>query len=214
MFTDKIMNDDNLKIDLGCGSCKKEGTIGIDLFECSGVDYVLDIESESFPFKDRSVEYVYSSHFLEHIEDHGKVFKEISRVSKDGAILEFWTPYAWTNAAFIFGHKFFFTEDPYLHICKWYPEIWEKELGARWGLKEIVYIINPKILVELNQNKINLDFALKHYHNIAIEFGVIMEVRHEHQDMIFNEEPLRSFSFGRLLERYPIKEKKSKGLFY
>ncbi len=217
MLTNYVSDEKTLKIDLGCGYCKKEGTIGIDICESPGVDHVLDIESEPLPFPDKSVEYVYSSHFLEHIEKHGEVFKEISRVSKNGALLEFWTPYAWTNAAFVFGHKFFFTEDPYLHICQWYPEIWQKELGARWILKEIIYVIKPEILVELHKQGVKLDFALRHYHNIASEFGVIIEVHHEHdQGEVSEQEPIKTFCFGRSLERYryPLKVKQSKGLFY
>ena len=77
-----------LRIDLGCGSIKKEGTLGLDILAVPGVDYVLDIEKQPLPFEDRSVEYVYSSHFLEHTANFGDVFVQISRVCADGAQLE------------------------------------------------------------------------------------------------------------------------------
>jgi SAM-dependent methyltransferase len=194
----------NLKLDLGCGNCKKEGTIGIDIIPAEGVDYVLDIQNEPLPFPDKSVDYVYSSHFLEHIDNHVKVFQEISRVAKDKAILEFWTPYAWTNDAFIFGHNFYFTEELYLHLCLKYPEIWLKVLGKRWILKEIRYMVSYDTLAELYRNGINLSFAMKHYINIVAEIGFIIEICEEYdkKDTI----PQKTFSFGRNLKSYPLKE--------
>src|ERR1700693_2608081 len=90
-----------LKIDLGCGTNKKPGTIGLDILAIPGVDIVLNIENTPLPFRDHSVGYVHSSHFLEHTANFGKVFVEISRVCADGAQLELWTPYGWANSAFV-----------------------------------------------------------------------------------------------------------------
>lgn len=88
-----------MRIDLGCGAAKKEGTLGIDAFQGPGVDYVHDIENQPLPFADRTVEYVFSSHFLEHLTEVARVFAEIGRVCTDRAELELWTPYAWHNNA-------------------------------------------------------------------------------------------------------------------
>jgi hypothetical protein len=51
------------------------------------------------------VSYVHSSHFLEHIRDPTLIFAEVGSVCADGACLDLWTPYAWSNAAFIINHK-------------------------------------------------------------------------------------------------------------
>jgi hypothetical protein len=40
-----------LRLDLGCGSRKKEGTIGIDIQAQPSVDYVLNIQTEPLPFQ-------------------------------------------------------------------------------------------------------------------------------------------------------------------
>jgi SAM-dependent methyltransferase len=202
----------HLKIDLGCGNCKKKGTLGIDSEAFPDVDFVLDLQNQPLPFPDRSVQYVYSSHFLEHLEDPASVFAEISRVCEDGAKVELWTPFAWSNPAFIFGHKFFFTEEIYLHLCVMYPEIWTKIFKARWYLKEIIYCINPNTLSELNRNGISLDFALKHYVNIVSELGILIEVHHDHTEESFT--PLRTFAFNRTGERYPIKSTSENNIFF
>ena len=195
-----------LKIDLGCGSRKKEGTMGIDVHEQPGVDYVLNLQTEPLPFPNQSVEYVHSSHFLEHVENAHHVvrlFGEISRVCVDGAELEFWTPYTWSNEAFIFGHNIFFNEDHYLHLCVFNPDFWEKALNARWLLKEITYIIAPDVLIELHRNKTGLDFALKYYKGIVKEFGVFIEVQREYKGD--NLHFKRTFAVARSSQRYPVK---------
>jgi SAM-dependent methyltransferase len=203
----------NFKLDLGCGSVKKTGTLGVDIDQFPDVDYVVDLQINPLPFPDRSVEYVHSSHFFEHLDDPEKVLVEVGRVCKDGAKLEFWTPYAWSNPAFIFGHKFFFTEEVYMHLCVKFPEIWEKILTSQWVLKEIVYIVSPSTLIELRKANMSIDFALKHYINIVEEFGVFIEVFHDFSGEI--PQPIRSIAITRESERYPIngKGKYSYGIF-
>lgn len=194
-----------LKIDLGCGSSKKEGTIGIDLQSMPGVDYVLDIQSEPLPFPNQSVEYVHSSHFLEHVENQIHIFQEISRVCIDGAKLELWTPYTWSNSAFVFGHKSFLNEDHYLHLCVWHPDFWAQALKARWLLKEITYIIEHEALIDLYEHKISLDFALNYYQNVVREFGVFIEVHPDYKGDTL--QPIKTFAVDRYSNRYPVKQK-------
>ena len=192
-----------LKLDLGCGTRKKPKTLGIDIHPQPNVDYVVNLETEPLPFPDQSVEYIHSSHFLEHIDNPINVFKEISRVCIEGAELEFWTPYAWSNSAFIYGHKHFLNEDHYLHMCVWNSAVWESALNARWLLKEITYIIDPDILIELYKNKVTLDFALKYYKGIVREFGVFIEVHHNYTGEELR--PIKTFAVERSAKRYPVK---------
>lgn len=191
-----------LKIDLGCGSRKKEGTIGIDAWPLPGVDYVLNLEKDPLPFDDESVDYVYSSHCLEHLIQIPKLFAEVSRVCIDGAQLEFWTPYAWENSAFIFDHRTFLNEDHYMHFCVWEVDYWQEFFKKRWLLKEFTYIIDEKILVELYKNNIDLDFALRYYKGIVREFGAHIEVRKDYKGETVL--PKRTFAVDRNSEKYPI----------
>ncbi len=121
-----------LKIDLGCGKNKKEGYIGVDILDAPEVDYVTDLSKKPLPFDDNSVEAVYSNHFFEHITDPSPIFQQIGRVAQDGAQLEIWTPYAFSSNAFIFDHKFFPTEEPYIHMCVKFVDFWEPILYSRW----------------------------------------------------------------------------------
>jgi SAM-dependent methyltransferase len=196
-----------LRIDLGCGDCKKEGTVGIDIRAAAGVDHVLDLTTAPLPFPDGSVEYVYSSHFLEHVRDPTSIFGEVGRVASDGARLEFWTPYAWENSATIIDHKLFFNEDHYLHMCVWFVDFWKQILKSRWHLREIVYVVEPRILVDLERSGLaSLDFAIRYWKGIVKEFGVFIEVSktgRTAEDQT-REEVRRSFATSRNGERHPL----------
>ena len=84
--TDKIL------IDLGCGSRKRQGHIGIDTAKLEGVDIVCDIE-KGLPFEDGCVDGVWSNFLFEHVSDTVFLFKELYRVCRNGATVEFRVPY-------------------------------------------------------------------------------------------------------------------------
>lgn len=194
------------RIDLGCGGCKREGTIGIDSFPQPGVDYVLNLTSDPIPLPDRSVDKVYSSHFLEHVRDDdwtSHIFPEISRVCISGAELEFWTPYNWSNSAFIMGHRKYINEDDYMHLCVWHYQVWEATLKARWLLREICYVVTPDVLVNLHRHGVSLDFALRYFKGIVQEIGIFIEVQHDYAGPPV--EPRRTFALTRDSEHYLVK---------
>ncbi len=194
-----------LRLDLGCGSNKKEGTIGIDIQSLPGVNYILDIQNERLPFDDASVEYVYSSHFFEHTSNPAHIFLEICRVCQDGARLELWTPYAWSNSAFLSDHKFFFAEDFYMHMGVWFLDFWTGILNARLNLHEFQYIVEPKTLWYLKKHRLSLDFGVRHLHNIVKEFCVHITVQHKGDLLASPSSIRRTFSLTRTTPRYEIK---------
>ena len=75
-----------MKIDLGCGPNKKEGFVGIDSIAFDGVDHVLDIGTERWPFDNETVDEAHASHFLEHLTATQRVhfYNELYRVLKPG----------------------------------------------------------------------------------------------------------------------------------
>ena len=200
-----------LRIDLGCGSYKKEETLGIDIQPGPGVDYIMDIEAEPLPFPDRSVAYVHSSHFLEHTRNPTRIFAEIGRVGCDGARLELWTPYGGSSSIFIFDHKQFFVEDHYLHMCVLYTDFWEKILNGRWLLNEFQYVVRPEVLCDLRRNRVSLDFALRYLRNIAVEFCAHITVLRDNRAA--GSPPLkRTFSVARYEPRYEVRPTESGGI--
>ena len=161
-----------VRIDLGCGDKKRPGYLGLDYVDGEQVDVVLDLTKDRYPFEDRSVDAIYSAHFLEHIEEPNHVFEEIGRICKDGARIEFWTPYAFTNEAFVYGHQHFFTEEDWLHFCVQYRDVFLGMLGGRWLLEKIVYAIPRETVLEMQRAGFSLDFAVRYFKGVVNEFGV------------------------------------------
>jgi predicted SAM-dependent methyltransferase len=82
------------KLQIGCGWDKKNGFVNIDISKDVNPDLVINIE-EGLPFPDNSFDYIYSCHCLEHVRpQYWKfVLSEISRVSKNGCVLELLLPF-------------------------------------------------------------------------------------------------------------------------
>jgi SAM-dependent methyltransferase len=82
-----------LKIDLGCGAAKETGFIGLDRYPLPGVDIIANLD-EPLPFHTDSVDLIFASHSLEHVQTLLATMKEIYRVSKHGAQLCILAPYS------------------------------------------------------------------------------------------------------------------------
>jgi len=82
------------KLNIGCGLNKKEGFVNIDKAPEINPDMVVNIE-QGLPFANKSFDYIYSCHCLEHIRPDKWIFilNEISRVAKNGCILELKLPF-------------------------------------------------------------------------------------------------------------------------
>ena len=111
------------KVNLGCGKDILDGWVNIDKHDY-GQEIVRDI-TRGLPFDDNSIDEVYSSHCLEHIEreDVPFVWEEIYRVLKKGGIFTFVVPHSDTREAFVMEHLSYWNEDVVEVLCnKWGSE--------------------------------------------------------------------------------------------
>ena len=105
-------------IDIGCGMYKYPGSTGIDKIGLDGVDIVCDVERSGLPFRDDSIDVVYSRHFLEHVDNFEYVIKDIHRVLKpDGTaniiVPHFSNPLGYSDPT----HKRFFGYYTFDYFC-------------------------------------------------------------------------------------------------
>jgi SAM-dependent methyltransferase len=85
---------DPLKLDLGCGSTKHgPDYVGVDLLAGPGVDVVGDALEVLRSLPDGRATEIYTSHFLEHVEDLGGLMVEIERVLIPGGRLVVHVPH-------------------------------------------------------------------------------------------------------------------------
>ena len=192
-----------LRLDIGCGGAKREGYTGVDREPGPHVEHIVDFERDPLPFPDRSVAAIFSSHCLEHLSSQALIFREISRVARNGAPLEIWTPYTWSDEAFLYTHRTFFNELHFLHPCHSFPDHYDAILGARWQLREIQFVVAPETEAEIRAAGFRLDFALRYWKGVAREFGVHITIWHEGAPAPPSP-PLRSWSHDREGPKHPL----------
>ena len=98
------------RLNIGCGVNPEERSINLDMYKLKGVDVVHNLNDYPYPFKDNTFKEVFADNVLEHLDDLNKVLNELSRICKNGAILDIIVPLAPTMFAFRDPtHKLFFT---------------------------------------------------------------------------------------------------------
>ena len=96
-------NVTNLKIELGGGTRPRgDGFANIDIVP--EADFQWNLNKAPFPFPDESVNEVYSSHCLEHLECPHKTLHEIARICKIGSTVEIRVPHPASHMAMCAGH--------------------------------------------------------------------------------------------------------------
>lgn len=104
----KAKKDLVIAVDLGCGQRKAtkeyfeenmkispDKVIGVDIAKCEDADVIHDLTKFPYPFKDESVDAIYASHFVEHLDgiERMKFFNECYRILKPNGIMRLLHPY-------------------------------------------------------------------------------------------------------------------------
>ena len=160
-----------MKLDLGCGTRKRDGYIGIDSMTLPDVDVVIDLRLTPWPWADNSIDGAFSSHFVEHLTGDERIpfFNELWRVLKPGAEAEIITP-DWSHAS-AYGdptHK-------WPPMSKWYliylDKQWREAQIAHVGYTcdfTHVYAYTPDNAIQ-GQSTETVNFAANHYINAVRE---------------------------------------------
>lgn len=83
-----------MKINIGAGYTRYDGYLNCDRDVNSNPDFVFDMEKDTWPFDDNSVDAVIAYHVLEHLGDgYFHALKELYRVCKDGALIDIRVPH-------------------------------------------------------------------------------------------------------------------------
>jgi len=80
-------------LDVGCGSKKHPGAVGIDLSADTDADIVHDLNSLPWPIEDSSFDQILLQDVIEHLDDLYGVFAELHRVGRPGARVHLRTPH-------------------------------------------------------------------------------------------------------------------------
>ena len=110
------MHGDKYTLDIGCGTNKVKGSIGIDINKNTDADVICDIE-KSLPFKDCVFDEIHCNQFIEHVSDLTGLMEEIHRIGKNHAKVFINAPYYKSIYAYSDPtHKRFITEDTFKYF--------------------------------------------------------------------------------------------------
>jgi len=106
------------KIELGCGVSKRDGFTGIDILD-RDQEILWDLRN-GIPIPDNSVNEIFSSHFVEHLEEKDIEFliDEIVRVCKRGAEILIVCPHSDSQEAYFPQHLSLWNEKKVKGICQ------------------------------------------------------------------------------------------------
>lgn len=137
---DGTMSENVMKLDLGAGTVKRKGYFSVDRIPAKGVDIVCDVEKK-LPFRDNSVDEVFSRHLFEHIRNLIQLFEEVYRICKPGARVLINVPYYTSIKAFKDPtHVNWFTEKTFEYFEGKSWENFEFPFKGSFRVKKIDYL--------------------------------------------------------------------------
>ena len=80
-------------LDVGCGTNKICGAIGVDKMKLPGVDIVHDLDIYPWPFEDDSFDHIVCKHSLGHLQNFIRCMEELYRIGRSGAVIEILAPH-------------------------------------------------------------------------------------------------------------------------
>ena len=80
-------------LDIGCGSAKHPGAVGLDISPDTAADIVHDLDAFPYPIEDRSFDQILLQDVIEHVREPIRVFEELHRIARPGARVQLRTPH-------------------------------------------------------------------------------------------------------------------------
>jgi SAM-dependent methyltransferase len=80
-------------LDIGCGSAKTPGAVGLDISPDTDADIVHDLDDLPYPIGDASFDQILMQDVIEHVRAPIRVFEELHRIARPGARIQLRTPH-------------------------------------------------------------------------------------------------------------------------
>lgn len=94
------MEEQLIRLNLGCGTDIKVGYINLDISPLPGVDIIHNIESLPLPFGDNYFDEILCNDILEHV-DYIPILKDLNRILKKSGVLKVRVPHFSCSSNFI-----------------------------------------------------------------------------------------------------------------
>lgn len=152
-------------LDVGCGSNKYPGAIGLDYNDKTDADVIHDLGQFPYPFPDNEFDQVVSFHVIEHVPDVMRFVTELYRITKPGGKIRFVTPH-YTNPDWAsdpthknhFNSYSFDTFIPEKRNFKFYTDVNLKPVKRFAGLANLWKSLGIEWLVNLDHRRPGMRF--------------------------------------------------------
>ena len=177
-------------LDVGCGTNKLEGAVGLDNNPKTAADVIHDLGQLPYPFPDNEFDMVVSNHVIEHVPDVMGFVTELHRITKPGGRIRLLTPHYtnpdWSNDPTHKNHFNSYSFNTFLpgrQVFDFYTDVRLKPLRTYVSLLSLWKAVGVEFLVNLDQRSPGLRFTRKfweHYlsyifrgKELTFEFEVI-----------------------------------------
>jgi SAM-dependent methyltransferase len=155
-------------LDVGCGTNKLEGAIGLDNNPRTGADVIHDLGDIPYPFPDNEFDLVVSNHVAEHVPDVMAFVTELHRITRDGGRIRLFTPHYtnpdWANDPTHRNHFNSYTFNVFMpdrQVFDFYTEVTLKPIKTYVSLASLWRALGIEFLVNLDQKNEKLRFLRK-----------------------------------------------------
>lgn len=155
-------------LDVGCGTNKHAGAIGLDYNPRTNADVIHDLGKTPYPFADDEFDLVVSNHVVEHVPDVMAFVTELYRVTKNGGTIRLLTPH-YTNPDWAndpthrnhFNSYSFNTFMPERRIFDFYTDVKLKPVRTYVSLLNLWRGLGIEFLVNLDRKNEKFRFTRK-----------------------------------------------------
>lgn len=164
----RSLSEQSPKLNLGCGRLTLPGFVNIDHQEGDGVDMVLDIEHDRFPFENGTVNAILGSHVFEHLSHLERVLAECARVLRPGGLLEVYVPFG----------RYGFTKTPQ-HVRAFWPRGIRNLVVQKRSLEKQHEPPSPWAeiaLIETSRYSLPMAWHVREYLHLSPNFGLPSEL--------------------------------------
>jgi SAM-dependent methyltransferase len=80
-------------LDIGCGSAKTPGAVGLDISPDTAADIVHDLDAYPYPIESGSFDQILMQDVIEHVAEPIRLLEELHRIARPGARIQLRTPH-------------------------------------------------------------------------------------------------------------------------
>lgn len=155
-------------LDVGCGTNKTEGAIGLDSNPRTAADVIHDLGDLPYPFEDDEFDTVVANHVVEHVPDVMAFIGELHRVTRNGGHIRLITPHYtnpdWPNDPTHRNHINSYTFNTFMpgrQVFDFYTDIELKPVYTYVSLLSLWKYLGIELLVNLDQHAAGFRFLRK-----------------------------------------------------